>query len=899
MHSAPLSVITDDFCLPSILLWNPLLSYEKYVKISCPECGSESIRVKYWNDGSCPSRQPRMLHTLDNIVLLVSSVYTCNKGHECLAHDARILALFPSEIEIPFVLVHRTGFTADFLEMCNSFVRRGMNFYNMESMIIESRWRMYVRNYNRFTFHVGSTHSGSLEGFQSSSLSNTPSDYLLTKCFLAKFSRQEQFYLSEMCSIQIGHSISFDHTFKVAANIGYYREDKVWVSQYNSLFLVMNSNGKVVTWQLTSGTSLDQVQTVLRDVYERSKKQEEGIEIIYVDDCCKVRKKLKTIFGDTVQIKLDLFHAVQRITRTLPKSHLLFHQCVSELRNVFREDGDVYEERKVSTPSPEVMEKNMDEFVKRWRCARDSSGNPIFRADTHIAINNIIRHIKIGCLSQIPPGGGTTKNERFHQHMKTYFHRSRIGVFLAYALLSVIIHQHNSHTKIKQKVVLRPIEAGPFTPETGERPTPVGIVLKMHKYATEYEQCEIDLSDKEIDIEMTVKVYLASLKKLVILNTLQTAISKIMLCSIGFFKPFLPGLSDESNAVPTEDDIHQEVKKQLSVYGLRLHPSSEGGVGNCFFYSLAKGLLESPSTWHSTLTNKGISNENISSMPHKLRLLFVQELSGVLHEHYRSFTTLMVSEYHTETSKFAQDGHYDSCIGNLMPLCMANVLHASFVIIRPYNKPLYVTPEDNVCHGTIFLVYQCSGKGHYDAALPSHATTNLTTSAEVENVDMKCSCGKNSKGEVPSCAYRPLYASRCKCYNSGVPCSVTCKCKNCNNPHGKRVKPSETSTKRKRHRHTLQMDLPCSKKFASDSGEDIADGVWSQFETLVVNEIVATLSYSKSIYDATNATIVYNKVQYYSSASFCTFPLPANVVFRIKTVKQVDAKLKFMFRDRI
>ena len=66
-----------------------------------------------------------------------------------------------------------------------------MNFYNMESMIIESRWRTYARNFNRLNFCVASTLSCSLEDFQSSSLSNTPSDYLLTKCFLAKFSSQE------------------------------------------------------------------------------------------------------------------------------------------------------------------------------------------------------------------------------------------------------------------------------------------------------------------------------------------------------------------------------------------------------------------------------------------------------------------------------------------------------------------------------------------------------------------------------------------------------------------------------------------------------------------------------------------------------------------------------------
>ena len=484
VYSSPLSIVPEDFCLPSIILWNPLLSYQKFFQVTCPECGSVSIRVKYWNDGSCPSRQPRMLHALDNIVLLVSSVYICNRDHKFISHDARVLALFPPKIDIPFLLVHRTGFTAEFIEMCNSFVRSGMNFYNMESMILERRWRMYVRNLNRIDSLNSRTRSSSFEGFQSSRLSNTPTDTLLTKCFLSKFSSQEHLYLSEMASIKIGTTISFDHTFKVAANIGYHREDRVWVSQYNSLFLVMNGNGQIVTWQLTSGTSLDQVQSVLRCVSERSKKQQQAIKYIYVDDCCKVRMKLKRIFGDKVEVKLDIFHAVQRITRTLSKRHSLVFQCISELHNVFREFGDIHEERKVSTPPPEVIEKKMDNFMIKWKDACNSNGDPIFRADTNNALKNVMNHIKLGCLSRIPPGGGTNKNERFHQHMKTFFHRSKVGILLAYALLSVIIYHHNSQHKTKHKVFLRPIEASEFTYQPKLSQDVVGIVPKKRTCST-------------------------------------------------------------------------------------------------------------------------------------------------------------------------------------------------------------------------------------------------------------------------------------------------------------------------------------------------------------------------------------------------------------------------------
>ena len=122
--------------------------------------------------------------------------------------------------------------------------------------------------------------------------------------------------------------------------------------------------------------------------------------------------------------------------------------------------------------------------------------------------------------------------------------------------------------------------------------------------------------------------------------------------------------------------------------------------------------------------------------------------------------------------------------------------------------------------------------------------------------------------------------------------ALTCASVKTDNPHVQRVKSSETPTRKKRYSHTLQMDLPCSKKFASDSGEDVVHGAWSNYE------IVVTLSYSKSMYDASSVTNVYN-IHYYSNASFCTLPLPASVVFRSKTMRQVDAKLKYIFRDHV
>ena len=66
--------------------------------------------------------------------------------------------------------------------------------------------------------------------------------------------------LQEIERITVGSTISFDHTFRIASNTGFRRHDNVWATQYDSLFIVMNASGKIVKWQFTKGTSLEQVR---------------------------------------------------------------------------------------------------------------------------------------------------------------------------------------------------------------------------------------------------------------------------------------------------------------------------------------------------------------------------------------------------------------------------------------------------------------------------------------------------------------------------------------------------------------------------------------------------------------------------------------------------------------
>lgn len=343
----------------------------------CMTCQEEITSTSY-NDGSSPSKEPRKIHAMEDNVLLVSAVYVCRMGHKLIAHDERLLKCFPSPVMVPFKLLHKTGFTRDFSEMLFLLCKQGMTFYELESLVIERRWERFNQQLHLLALHCKASQQECTtftETFKKMSI--YPSNNVLSKNFLSTFLEVEPLYLCNLHSLQVSESISFDHTFKVASNIGHLREDGIWVPQYDSLFLVLDSRGSVLTWQLTKGTSLNKVTKLLHDLHSRAVEQKRQIKCVYVDDCCKLRRVIQTVFGNETIVKLDLFHAVQRITKTIPKKHPRFHDCIRDLRLVFRRPGDVDKKRQAHTAPKILIASNLLSFREKWKDVTDELGNHV------------------------------------------------------------------------------------------------------------------------------------------------------------------------------------------------------------------------------------------------------------------------------------------------------------------------------------------------------------------------------------------------------------------------------------------------------------------------------------------------------------------------------------------
>ena len=317
------------------------------------------------------------------------------------------------------------------------------------------------------------------------------------------------------------------------------------------------------------------------------------------------------------------------------------------------------------------------------------------------------------------------------------------------------------------------------------------------------------------------------------------------------FKPLVYGNKDKGDHTGTaaNSDIHT----RLSEYGLRRIEITKDG--NCFFMSIATILSKSHDSGQHICSEIGASSQDT----------FTLSVHKLLSDRY-DYRAFLVDEDQTkwedEVKKFESIGHFDSFLGDLMPYAMSNVLHISIVIIP------------------------------VDAAIPcDKVPTKENQYSTVMEPSSSCSCGVNSLATGrKSCIPQPLYASRCGCYKSSSPCGLACQCKNCANPHG--LRPVKGDKKQTRRPHTMQLQLPSSKRFAEGRNESIPSSIWSDFEIIVLSVVSDEV---KSITGEISKVVkFYNDIVYYSTALFCQKPLPHDIVFRKKTDIQVQAKLQFM-----
>lgn len=164
----------------------------------------------------------------------------------------------------------------------------------------------------------------------------------------------------------------------------------------------MNEIGQVLTYKLTKGTAISKVEDILKNLKHRFDKQKASCNTIFVDDCCKVRSKLQQIFPH-MSVKLDLFHAIQRVTTKVPKGkwQYLCSSFIDDFKMIFGADADQGEIREMEIPDEHTIKSNLEHLTERWKDVNYDNSETVLNENVLQEIENLKVHIERGCLSKI------------------------------------------------------------------------------------------------------------------------------------------------------------------------------------------------------------------------------------------------------------------------------------------------------------------------------------------------------------------------------------------------------------------------------------------------------------------------------------------------------------------
>lgn len=293
---------------------------------------------------------PCLVYDLEGNIILIQASYVCPRGDQFFFASKDILDVLPGQIKdsFRFRMSHRSACSNRLLDFVVTSLTMGHSFLDITESILAMK-------YCAFYCINGNIPSASF--YDSPLYSSLGSDKLM-QIFLSYYEQIKasitNFFLATRCRI-----LSCDHTFKVSEHIGIIQDsDSAFVNQFQNLYVALNQNGEVLTWKLTTSTELKQINHIILDFKERFSISGDKLDMILVDDCCRVRNFCQCYFP-LVQVKLDMFHAVQRIVKTLPKGTVESEKFAKEVGLLFHRGGDIGEEKMFATPDPNCIESNM------------------------------------------------------------------------------------------------------------------------------------------------------------------------------------------------------------------------------------------------------------------------------------------------------------------------------------------------------------------------------------------------------------------------------------------------------------------------------------------------------------------------------------------------------------
>ena len=501
-------------------------------------------------------------------------------------------------------------------------------------------------------------------------------------------------------------------------------------------FFGMNEYGEIVTWRLTKTTGFNEIEDLLVDLRQRLEDNGIELETIILDDCCKMRNLYQNIFGKNVDIKLDIFHACQRIVHTLDNDDIK-KQFSKEFGLIFRKDGDVSEERERGTPESDVIIGNLEQLLCRWQGQ--------LNAKTLKAIDDLRKHINKGCLSNILPGEGTGKNERFHRHLRRSLlvGASTISPELAVACLTLALYVWNNkrknlkHYKNQRVIPITPPECLRSISENGASSTSVplcvnrGIPSEVPNQFTQTQATSATPLENWLRSANDVKMIICNANLIqelhnncivayIIQKTLQLQeiiqrmnnqctlrgldFKYFPLSDIESHAKLIISCSTQSNFAGVTSTIEmgknaETLRRNLKSFNLDI--DAVVGDGNCCFHSITLQLHKmflsalrddshaANKEYFDNLRSMGLGKSPVEDAA-TLREMFVKELEANTEE-YGNWIDLHEQQFLTEINYMREKGTFNSNLADLCLKVCCDVLGLPIIVITSYPSAPHFT----------------------------------------------------------------------------------------------------------------------------------------------------------------------------------------------------------------
>lgn len=108
---------------------------------------------------------------------------------------------------------------------------------------------------------------------------------------------------------------------------------KTWTKQYDSLFMILNEFGQVLSFEFVKTTAFSSIENHIKSLETFLGN---AVKLIVLDNCCHWKSKIQKHFANA-DVKLDIFHAIKSITKKSFQRNEFWKDIQKSLRVVFRQ----------------------------------------------------------------------------------------------------------------------------------------------------------------------------------------------------------------------------------------------------------------------------------------------------------------------------------------------------------------------------------------------------------------------------------------------------------------------------------------------------------------------------------------------------------------------------------